>query len=268
MAYSNFATTSATTFPNVTGAPTGLTSAVSGTTATQLNLSWNAVTGATTYRLERSTNGTDWTPAYTGPNTSFNNTGLTAGTTYQYRVFAINTGGESPPSTTLITITLCTAPTSVTAVAQDQSTDIIVSWATRTGAASYIVEWATASGGTYTALPAVTGTSLRHEVGATNTQRFYRVKAVNSSGNSANSSVVNTRTAPAAPTNFVATVISQTQVDLTAAVPSGATKNKFEYQADGANTWTTAQDALGASCTVTGLSANTKYNFRVSSDNL
>jgi len=53
MAYSNYATTSATTLANaLTTAPTGLAATVSGTIATRLDLSWNSVTGATGYRLE------------------------------------------------------------------------------------------------------------------------------------------------------------------------------------------------------------------------
>ena len=80
-------------------APTGLTSVAA--SPTQINLTWNAAPGATSYRLERA-------PAPGGPYTeianlpaspmSYNNTGLTPQQSYYYRIRAANTGGFSPYS--------------------------------------------------------------------------------------------------------------------------------------------------------------------------
>ena len=79
----------------LTLAPTGLT-AVSGFGTMQLN--WTAPIGADTYNIYRSTSpdaeGT--TPYATGVATnSFQDTGLTGGTVYYYRVSAVDDGGES-----------------------------------------------------------------------------------------------------------------------------------------------------------------------------
>lgn len=65
---------------------------VASTTAT---VSWTAVTGATSYTLQRSTNQTQWTTAYTGVNRTFAATALAASTTYYWRVSASNTSGTS-----------------------------------------------------------------------------------------------------------------------------------------------------------------------------
>ncbi len=59
--------------------------------STQINLSWTGSTGATGYQIQESTNGTTgWTQVGTTAAgvTTFQSTGLTAGTTYYYRVLA------------------------------------------------------------------------------------------------------------------------------------------------------------------------------------
>jgi chitin-binding protein len=80
-------------------APTGL-AAVAGNAQVQLN--WNAVSGATGYNVKRSTtNGGPYANVNTAPvtATTFTNTGLTNGTPYFYVVTALNASGESPVST-------------------------------------------------------------------------------------------------------------------------------------------------------------------------
>jgi fibronectin type 3 domain-containing protein len=82
--------------PAVPTAPTGLT-------ATRLNqkgriqLSWNAVNGATSYAVKRSlTSGGPYTNVTTGvTSTSYTNTGLSSGVTYYYVVAAVNPAGSS-----------------------------------------------------------------------------------------------------------------------------------------------------------------------------
>jgi alpha-tubulin suppressor-like RCC1 family protein/fibronectin type 3 domain-containing protein len=86
--------------PQVTapGAPTGVTAT---TGDTQITISWNAVTGASSYNLYWST-----TPGVTkSTGTRIQNatsphihSGLTAGTAYYYVVTAVNSAGESPDS--------------------------------------------------------------------------------------------------------------------------------------------------------------------------
>ena len=62
----------------------------------QVGLTWTAVSGATSYNIKFSTNGsTTYGSAGTSTRTSFTHTGRTNGTTYFYVVTATGTGGES-----------------------------------------------------------------------------------------------------------------------------------------------------------------------------
>jgi hypothetical protein len=95
-------------------APTGLSA--SPASSSQINLSWTSASGAVRsggaggpfYKIQRSPDGsTGWTEvgtsAYASP--SFTDSGLTAATTYYYRVLANNGVGDSPPSTVASAIT-------------------------------------------------------------------------------------------------------------------------------------------------------------------
>lgn len=57
----------------------------------QITVSWDAVSGATQYRVQRK-NDASWSTIATTKSTSYVNTGLTAGTTYSYRVLACVNG--------------------------------------------------------------------------------------------------------------------------------------------------------------------------------
>ena len=77
-------------------APTGLVATAGNA---QVQLSWNASTGATGYNVKRATtSGGPYTTVGTVTNTSFTNTGLTNGTTFFYVVSATNANGESANS--------------------------------------------------------------------------------------------------------------------------------------------------------------------------
>ena len=83
-------------------APTGL-SMISPSTS-QLVVNWKDVSYETGYRIERSTDGVNFSTVTTvGPNTPFYvNSGLSAGVAYTYRVVTLSAVGDSAPSTTVI----------------------------------------------------------------------------------------------------------------------------------------------------------------------
>ncbi|HEY0706603.1 MAG TPA: discoidin domain-containing protein, partial [Polyangia bacterium] len=85
---------SATPNLSVPSAPTGV---VASPGNNQVGLTWNAVSGATSYTVKRATtSGGPYTNVGTGLTaTSYTNTGLTNGTTYYFVVSASNSAGES-----------------------------------------------------------------------------------------------------------------------------------------------------------------------------
>ncbi len=87
-------------------APQGLTAQA--TSSSQITLSWNAVSGATSYQVQRSANGsTGWSQisTTTGSVLTYQDTGLSAGTTYYYRVSATAGGLTSGFSSTASAMT-------------------------------------------------------------------------------------------------------------------------------------------------------------------
>lgn len=83
--------------PQLPPAPTGVSAMSPG--KKKITVTWNAVAGATSYTVKRSTtSGGPYTNAGTTTSTSFTNTGLTSGVTYYYVVSATNTQGQGPNS--------------------------------------------------------------------------------------------------------------------------------------------------------------------------
>jgi rhamnogalacturonan endolyase len=104
--------------PSPPSAPTGLD--VTTVSDTQIELSWTASSGATSYNVKRaSVSGGPYTTIATDvTGTTHSDTGLAASTTYYYVVSAVNSGGESPDSTEAIATTQpppATPPTFVAA---------------------------------------------------------------------------------------------------------------------------------------------------------
>ncbi len=126
-------TQSLTSSNNVTPSqPTGLTGTM--TSSTSILLSWispsNTGVSITGYKIEFKTDIDQWSVlvANTGAVNSYSVTGLTTGTSYTYRVSAINSVGASNPSNTLsIATKSTTTPTALTAVAISP-TSIFLSW--------------------------------------------------------------------------------------------------------------------------------------------
>ena len=202
-------TSSTPPLPTVPAAPTNVI-ATGGTT--QVSLSWNAVSTATSYNVYYATtsgvtksNGTKLTNT-TSPAVQ---TGLAAGTAYYYIVTAVNSVGEGAASnqvaaTTLSTVpnpTVPAAPTGVTAVGG--ANQVTISWPAVSGSASYNVYWSTTTGVTKTSGTKVAGASSPYvKTGlSAGTTYYYIVTAVNSAGEGVASAQTSTTTnAPQAQT--------------------------------------------------------------------
>jgi titin len=275
-AYSNEA--SATTLLSVPSAPSGLTATA--ISAGQINLSWSDVANETGFKIERKTGsgGTYTQIATTGANiTTYSDTGLTAGTTYFYRVRATNASGDSSYSNeTSATTTIAppNAPSGLTATATS-STQINLSWTDVANETGFKIERKTGAGGTYSQIGTVgTGVVSYNDTGLTaNTNYYYRVRATNAGGdspysNEANATTLNT--SPAAPSGLTATAISTTQINLSwTDNSSNETGFKIERKTGSGGTYAEI-GTVGANITAysnTGLTEGTNYFYRVRATN-
>jgi hypothetical protein len=143
----------------------------------QFILNWRDVTGETGYRLERSTDGVNFTTVVTvGANVpAYTDNGISRFATYYYRVVATSTLGDSLASA-VATNSIGLAPSGV---APDQ---VPLQWNAVSGAASYRVERSTNGGATFTALATVTGaTTYTDTTVSPSTTYYYRVAGQNGS---------------------------------------------------------------------------------------
>ncbi len=287
------ATTAAATAP---GAPSSVTATADGQTV--INLTWTlpaddggkAILG---YRVQWSSNGnppwTNVTPAHTGTGRTYRHTGLSAGTTRHYRVFARNSVGEGTSSGTVNattaaapTLTTPAAPTGLRAEAEGPET-ISLSWnaPTNTGGAAitgYQIEVSPNGTSNWDDLVANTGSTTTGYVHGgldAGTRRYYRVSAINSQGAGAVSNVANTTTlpatVPAAPTELTAAADGQTIINLSWKAPTNRggvplTGYQIEVSPNGTDTWTNitpAHTGTGRTYSHTGLTAGTTRYYRV-----
>ena len=275
------------TFPDP---PTSLTATASGQTI--INLSWtapasNGGAAISGYRIDVSTDGgTNFSQlAASHSTTSYSHTGLTAGTARHYRVRAKNSVGNSAWSNTAnattdaATATFPDAPTSLTATASGQ-TIINLSWtapASDGGAAisGYRIDVSTNGGSSFSQLVASHSTTSYSHTGLTaGSARHYRVRAINSVGNSGWSNTANATTAtptatiPDAPTSLTATASGETTIDLswTAPVNTGGvtlTGYRLEWSPNGNDSWEELSRTTATSDSHTGLTQGIPYYYRV-----
>ena len=276
-AYSNTAT--ATTNATAPAAPSSLTATAA--SSTQINLSWaDNSNNEDGFRIERCQDAgcTNFVEIATvGANVaSYSNTGLTAATTYQYRVRAYNSGGNSAYSNTATATTNATAPaapSSLTAIAAS-STQINLSWTDNSNNEDgFRIERCQDAGCTNFVEIATVGANVASysNTGLTAATTYqYRVRAYNSGGNSAYSNTATATTnatAPAAPSSLTATAASSTQINLSWADNSNNEDGfRIERCQDAGCTNFMEIATVGAnlaSYSNTGLTAATTYQYRV-----
>ena len=193
-------------------------------------LTWAAVDGAAKYEIYRSTQqSTGFTLLGTTTSTSYVNTGAAVGTTYYYKVRALNVDGAAGAySSTVSGAAKAVAPAApaVTMTYSDNGKPKLT-WSAVSGAASYRVYRSESRGTGYSLLGTTTSTSYVNTGAAVGKTYYYRVKAVNSAGTSAYSNIVSgtARTpAPAAPVLKGGTSSASGKPQLTWAAVDGAAK--------------------------------------------
>jgi titin len=228
----------------------------------------------TSYLIEQSTDGTTWTTAATTSARDFTVTGLANGTAYRFRVSAVNaagTGASAQASATVTPSAKAASPAGVVATPTNGAITLTWSAPTDTGGSAltgYVVEQSTDGGVTWTSA-ATTATPSTTLTGLTNgTTYSYRVRANNSVGSGAASTVATTTpfTTPGSPRNVVA-LSGDTEVVLSWSAPTNsggsAITGYVVQQSTNGTTWTTVDTPAVASTVLTGLTNGATYSYRV-----
>lgn len=267
-ASSNFTTTAAP-LPCTVITPTGL--AASGVTDTSADVSWDAVTEATSYNYRfRSTGTTTWTEGSTSA-TSASITGLTELTEYEVQVNAECPDETSPYSASVIFTTEegsnvqpCNiAPQNFSADVTNTSADL--SWDEVENANFYQYRYRPSAGGDWT-----NGTSTVNSLsltGLTPSTDYVMNMRTSCSTETSPAGTFNWTTTGGGATCDVPGGLSSTGVTMTEATISwsavtGADSFNYRYRTNGSGTWTEA-NTTGTSAPLSGLTANTEYEYQV-----
>lgn len=267
---------------DVPGAPTGLAASIN---SGSIGLNWIAPTAingspVTGYLVEGYINNAWTTLAANNPTTSYTATGLTDGTSYDFRVSAINSGGTSlassivsatpatpPAATSSVVATRGNAQASIAFAAPSNGGSPITSYSVYCALESNQLVWTdcTPSPGLTTSPIVVTGLT-------NGTSYVFKVVASNAAGSGAASSVsaaVTPATVPGAPSGLLVVPGSgQASLSFTGSASNGGSAiTGYEYRYtwnSGANASTPVSVSSSTrSVTITGLTNGVAYNFEV-----
>jgi FtsP/CotA-like multicopper oxidase with cupredoxin domain len=190
---------------NAPAAPTSLTATLQA--GPQVSLTWrDNATNETGFVIQRSTDNVNFSQIATAP--ARNNTGTVGpvvdssaqlGTTYYYRVGAVNVAGTTWSANLPVTVAAPSAPTilNLTAVRQGGTTStnerVTVTWnvsGSGGAVANYRVQWSTTATGPWTQSPLLAPSPLSYTTGNITRQAWYfQVGAINALGTTWSSSV-------------------------------------------------------------------------------
>ena len=264
---------SATDFdPNAPLPPAAPTVTMTYSDSGKPKLTWNAVSGATSYRVFRSeSRGSGYSLLGTTTATSYTNTGAAVGKTYYYRVKAVNSVGTSGYSNIVSGKAKTAAPAAPSVTAGNSSTGKPqLTWKAVSGAVKYEVYRSTRQNSGYSLLGTTTSTSYVNTGASTGTTYYYRVKAVNRDGMaSAYSNIVSGKAkaaAPAAP-SVTAGNSSTGKPRLTWKAVSGAVSYRI-YRSESRGTGYSLLGTTSSTSYVnTGAAAGKTYYYRVKAVN-
>lgn len=248
-------------------------------TVSSIRLNWPATDRATSYQISRQIGPSgSWSTLNTVSSTTFTylDTGLSSGTTYSYRLVAINVIGSSAPSATVSVTTPLTPPDTpyfYSTYAQS-ALSVYLSWSTPSRASSYRIERGPSSNGPWqtVATPSAPNTYFTDVSVSPSTVYYYRVIALNAAGESSPSTTQSATTpalvAPSAPANLTGRALSLTEIELT----WSDTSLEFGYRVErriGENAWV---EIASLAADITHYVDNTAttgdyYNYRVVAHN-
>jgi|LWDU01.1.fsa_nt_gi alpha-tubulin suppressor-like RCC1 family protein len=196
-------TTDNSTTTTTLSAPSGLTATG---TAGQVILAWTALSEASSYTVywDNSTGVNSASTAISSISTdNYTHSGRDNGTTYYYKVAAVNSAGTGTLSSEISASTPLPTPANFSATSGNGKNTL--DWDAVSGATSYTVYWGTSTGisSSSTAITSISSDNYSHSSLTNSTTYYYKVAAVNTVGTGTLSSEVNAT--PSNPANRIAT---------------------------------------------------------------
>lgn len=250
--------------------------------STQINLTWDDNSSTETgFEIFRSEDGATFTLIHTTAANveSYNNTGLTANTTYYYRVRAVGVTIRSEPSNidSSTTSPALNAPSDLTATAVSSS-QIDLTWVDNSSnETGFEIERSTTSGSGFSLINTTAANATTYsDTGRTaSTTYYYRIRAINAEGSTAyTSEAIATTTAagtiPDAPTNLITTGVGNTNITL-AWTDNSSNETGFQIERSvDTNTSFSLLTTTAAGVNTyddTGLDEGRRYHYRVRATN-
>jgi hypothetical protein len=247
----------------------------------QIALSWSDVTDEDGYQLERSADGGQsfsLIATLAADSVSYSDTGLSAASSYIYRLSAFNSAGVAAPSndawatTDPIVIPVPNAPSALSASAVS-ATEIALSWSDNASDESgFELERDAGAGWTLIATLAADTVSYSDQGLAAASPYSYRVRALGAGDPSAYSAVASASTQPAplfppaAPNALSANAVSASEISLSWS-DQAHDEDGFEIErsTDGGQSWSALASLASdtESYSDTGLAAQSFYHYRV-----
>ncbi|QEC66012.1 T9SS type A sorting domain-containing protein [Panacibacter ginsenosidivorans] len=245
--------------------PTGLTSSnITNSTAT---LSWTAVAGAASYKVDyKLSSASIWTRAANATTaTTVDIANLVSSSVYNFRVRANCSSGSTAYISGTNFTTLCSAAPSGLSASSITNSGAILSWTASAGASSYTVDYKLASSGTWTnAATATTSTSVTLSGLSTGTVYDYRVRANCASGSTSYTSEQFTTLCNVAPSGLSASSVTNNSATISWSASTGAVSYDVDYKLTSTGIWTNAATATtSTSVNLNSLTAGSVYDYRV-----
>ncbi len=223
----------------------------------KITLTWDAVTGATKYRVRRN-DGTGWVNYKDLTSTSFTDTAVTNGTKYSYAVYAY-VGNAWSGASAIVSATPVGSVIAQNVKATAGTGKVTLTWSAVSGATKYRVRRNDGSG--WVNYKELTSTSFTDTAVTNGTKYSYAVYAyVGNAWGGASAIVSATPTGSVIAQNVKATA-GTGKVTLTWSAVSGATKYRVRRN-DGSG-WVNYKDLTSTSFTDTAVTNGTKYSYAI-----
>ena len=251
-------------------APSGLN--MSNITTSSSTANWSPVSGAISYDVDykASSSGTWITIAFGTTSTSWGFAGMSASTTYDWRVRTNCTSGSSGYTQSQFStqgLTSCNAPSGLSTLSITTSS-ATASWSPVSGANSYNVDYKSSSSGSWINIASgITSTSWNLAAMSPATNYDWRVRANCSSGSSSYTQTQFTTqglTSCNAPSGLSTLSITTSSATASWSPVSGANSYNVDYKSSSSGSWINiASGITSTSWNLAAMSPATNYDWRV-----